>query len=141
LSRPLWRREEGVALAITLLAIFLVALALAMLSLSLLVRMRAVREESQGIVLSTLSDAALAEAMAHLAADSGATGVAEHAFGSGRIRSQVIPLGGSSYRIVATARLGVRVRAVEVQAVRTPFLTQVTSWRVLPRARGSWAGS
>jgi hypothetical protein len=126
-----------VALAIALLAIFLVALALALLSMSLLVRMRAVREESQGIVLSALSDAALAEALAHLAADSSATGVAEHPLGSGRIGSQIFDLGGSSYRIVATARLGVRVRAVAAQAVRTPSLVRVTSWKVLPRARGS----
>jgi len=131
------RGEEGVALAITLLAIFLVALALAMISLSLLVRMRAVREESQGIVLSALSDAALAEGVAHLATDSGSTGVAEHAFGSGKIGSRIIDLGGSSYRIVATARLGVRVRAVEAETVRGLGLVQVTSWKVLPRARGS----
>lgn len=130
------RGEEGVALAITLLAIFLVAVALAMISMSLLVRMRAVREESQGIVLAALSDAALAEALAHLAADADSTGVAQHPFGSGRIGSQVTALGGGSYRIVATARLGVRVRAVQAETVRTSGV-QVTSWKVLPRARGS----
>jgi hypothetical protein len=126
-----------VALAITLLVLFVVSLALATLSLSLLVRLRAVREESQGIVLSALSDAAVAEAVANLAADSGFTGLAEHPFGSGRIASQVFAISSTQFRVVATARLGVRVRAVETQVSRSGSATQVTSWRVLPRSRGS----
>jgi hypothetical protein len=126
-----------VALAITLLVLFVVSLALAMISLSLLVRLRVVREESQGIVLSALSDAALAEAVAQLAADASFTGLVEHPFGSGKITCQVFPVTPTQFRVVATARLGVRVRAVEAQVARTPALVEVTSWRVLPRVRGS----
>ena len=131
------RREQGVALAITLLVLFVVSLALAILSLSLLVRLRTVRDESQGIVLTAFSDAAVAEAVANLAADAGFTGASEHAFSSGKIASQIFPVTTTQFRVVATARLGVRVRAVEVQVLRTPSVVQVTSWRVLPRARGS----
>ena len=129
--------EEGVALAITLLVLFVVSLALAILSLSLLVRLRTVREESQGIVLTALSDAAVAEAVANLAADASFTGAPEHPFGSGKIASQISPVTATQFQVVATARLGVRVRAVEVQVLRTPAVVQVTSWRILPRARGS----
>jgi hypothetical protein len=135
--RPPRRGQEGVALAIALLAIFLVALALSLLSLALLVRLRTVREESQGVVLGALSDAALAEALAFLAADGGFTGTGEHAFGSGKIGSQVASLTSTTYRVTATARLGVRVREVEAEVLRTPTLVQVTSWRLVPRARGS----
>jgi hypothetical protein len=126
-----------VALAITLLVLFVVSLALAILSLSLLVRLRTVRDESQGIVLTALSDAAVAEAVANLAADSGFTGLAEHPFSSGKIASQIFPITATQFRLVATARLGVRVRAVEAQVLRTPSVVQVTSWRILPRVRGS----
>ena len=130
------RGESGVALAIALLVLFLVALCLALLALSLYVRMRAVRNESQGIVLRALTDAALAEGLAHLASEPDSTGVAEHPFGGGRIGSRIFDLGESQFRIVATGRLGVRARTVEAQVVRTPFSTEVTSWRVLPQRSG-----
>jgi hypothetical protein len=126
-----------VALAITLLVLFVVSLALAILSLSLLVRLRTVRDESQGVVLTALSDAAVAEAVANLAADASFTGATEHPFGSGKIASQISPVTPTQFQVVATARLGVRVRAVEVQVLRTPAVVQVTSWRILPRSRGS----
>jgi hypothetical protein len=131
------RGEQGVALAITLLVLFVVSLALAILSLSLLVRLRVVRDESQGIVLTALADAALSEAVANLAIHHDFTGLAEHPFGSGRIASDVFPLTPTQFRVRATARLGVRVRAVEAQVSRSDSGVQVTSWRVLPRARGS----
>ncbi|HTQ80815.1 MAG TPA: hypothetical protein VMM92_12525 [Thermoanaerobaculia bacterium] len=129
-------REDGFALATALLVTFLVALALSLVSLSLLIRMRAVRQESQGVVLTALSDAALAEAVASLAVDAGAYGAPEHEFGGGRIGSRITPLSGTLFRIVATARLGQRRRLVEAYVQRTPAATQVTQWRVLPPASG-----
>ena len=134
------RREAGVALAITLLVLFVVSLALAVLSLSLLVRLRVVRDESQGIVLTALADAALAEAVANLAVNHDFTGLADHPFGGGSIASEVFAVTATQFRVRATARLGVRVRAVEAQVSCGDSAThaaQVTSWRVLPRARGS----
>jgi hypothetical protein len=128
--------ESGFALTLALLVLFLVALALTLISLALLVRMSAVRQESQGVALTALADAALAEAVANLAADAGFPGVAEHPLGSGRIASQVSSLSGSHFRVVATARLGTRARAVEGEVVRTPTLVQVTRWRVLPPPHG-----
>jgi hypothetical protein len=131
-----------VALAVALLVLFLVALCLALLALSLYVRMRAVRDESQGIVLRALADAALAEGLADLAAHPGSTGLTEHPFGGGRIGSRTFPLDDNRYRVVATGRLGGRSRTVEAQVLRTPYSLDVTSWRVLPpRSEGSEEGT
>ena len=131
-------RESGVALAVALLVLFLVALCLALIALSLYVRMRAVRDESMGIILRALSDAALAEGLANLAADASSDGVKEHPFGGGRIGSRISSRGDNRYRIVATARLGARARTVLAQALRSPesATADVTSWRVLPRSAG-----
>jgi hypothetical protein len=129
--------ESGFALLTALLVLVLVALCLTLISISLLLHMRAVRQESQGVILTALSDAALAEAVANLAVDANFTGVQEHPLGSGRIVSQVSKLSATQFRIVATAKLGTRTRIVEVFVQRTPAATEVRQWRVLPPPRGS----
>jgi hypothetical protein len=130
------RGEAGFALLTALLALFLVSLCLSLISFSLLLRLRAVRQESQGVILTALADAALAEAVANLAVDANFSSVPEHSLGSGRITSQVTKLSATSFRIVATARLGTRTRTVEAFVQRTPASTEVRQWRVLPPPGG-----
>jgi type II secretory pathway component PulK len=130
------RGEAGFALLTALLVLFLVSLCLSLLSLSLLLRLRAVRQESQGVILTALADAALAEAVANLAVDANFNSVPEHPLGSGRITSQVTKLSATSFRIVATARLETRTRTVEASVQRTPAATEVRQWRVLPPRGG-----
>jgi hypothetical protein len=124
--------EAGFALLTALLVVFLVSLCLTLISVSLLLRMRAVRQESQGVILTALSDAALAESVANLAVDADFAGVPEHTLGSGKIASHISKLSATQFRIVATARLGTRTRAIEAFVQRTPASTEVRQWRVLP---------
>lgn len=129
--------EAGFALLTALLVIFLVSLCLTLISVSLLLRMRAVRRESQGVLLTALADAALAESVANLAVDANFAGVPEHPLGKGKITSHISKLSATQFRIVATAKLGTRTRTVEAFVQRTPISTEVRQWRVLPPPRGS----
>ena len=54
-------------------------------------RMRIVREDAETVILSGLSDAAVAEAVANLAASAYYSGSPEHTFGDGKIASTVEP--------------------------------------------------
>ena len=129
---PLRRRESGYALLTALLVIFLLSIALALLAASLQLRMRLVREDGVSVILSALSDAALAETLANLAQSGAYTGTAEHDFGGGRIGSAVVLLSPGVYDVVATAKYAQRRRRVEALVFRAPGYAQVQRWRRLP---------
>jgi len=100
------------------------------------VRRGASRGEDGFALLTALTDAALAEAVANLAADANFSSVPEHPLGSGKITSRITKLSATSFRIVAAAQLGTRTRTVEAFVQRTPAATEVRQWRVLPPAGG-----
>jgi hypothetical protein len=115
-----------------MMVLFLLSIALALLGASLQLRMRLVREDGQSVILGALSDAAVAEALAHLAQSADYSGSPEHAFGGGRIESRIEPLGGGVYDVAATATFAGRKRVVEAEAVREPGMARVRFWRRLP---------
>lgn len=127
------RDESGFALLAALVVILLLAIALELLAASLQLRLRLVREDGESVILSALSDAAVAEAVANLTLDPGYSGAAEHEFGGGRIASRVTPRGLGIYDLTATAVFADRKRTVEAEVFRPPGrAARVRWWRRLP---------
>jgi type II secretory pathway pseudopilin PulG len=123
-------REAGFALPGALLAVFLVSIALALVAASLQLRMRLVQRESRAVTLMALSDAALAEALAHLSENAAFRGSPEHAFGGGSLKSRVQPISAIRFEIEATATYAGRSRTVEAEVIRPPGETpRVVHWR------------
>lgn len=122
------RRGRGFALLTALVVLLLVAEAAALIGGSLAVRMRVAREDAERVELDTLSDAALADALARLAADSHFAGSPERPWGGGSIWSEVTPAGEGHWRIGAGAVFqGVR-RSAEATVVATESGLRVASW-------------
>jgi hypothetical protein len=128
--RPGARGEAGFALAVTLVAVFLCSVAVALVGLSLAVRLRSAHEETRGVVLTALCDAALAQTLSGLA-QGGAQGVGAHAFAGGTIGSQVQMLDTTHFTVTATAQAGGRARTVVASVVRDGAGTRVIAWRRL----------
>jgi hypothetical protein len=124
--------ESGFGLLGALIVIFLLSIALALLAGSLQLRMRLVREDAQTVILTALSDAAVAEAVANLARNAGYKGADEHEFGQGKIETQVDSLGPGLFDVVAVARYAGRTRKVEAEVFRAPGIARVRRWRRLP---------
>jgi hypothetical protein len=122
--------ERGYALVLTLLAVFLSAVAVALIGLSLEVRLRSTQEETRGVVLTTLCDAALAQTLAGLA-QGGSQGVAAHTFAGGTIASQVQTLDANHLTVTATAQFEGRGRTVVAAVVRDATGAHVVAWRRL----------
>lgn len=126
------RKEDGFALPGALLALLLLSMALALVAASLQLRMRLVLRESRSLTLTALSDAALAEALARLSESASFRGTPEHAFGSGTLESEVHPISGVQFEILATATYAGKERIVEADVVRPPGQTaRVVRWRVV----------
>jgi type II secretory pathway pseudopilin PulG len=131
------RGESGYALVTALLVVLLLSIALALLASSLQLRMRLVRQEADALALQALSDAALAETLARLAESSYFHGVNEHPLGGGAIRSDVQFIAPGRFRVVATATLAGRERAVEAEVRRSPGRARVVRWRRLADPGGA----
>lgn len=125
--------ESGFALVTALLAVFLLSVALALVATSLQIRMNMVRQEARSLTLTALSDAALAETLAHLAIDATYRGVAAHPFGGGTIGSEVVRVDTRRYVVRATASYAGVERAVRATVLRLPEGTQVVSWSRVER--------
>ncbi|MFL6196316.1 MAG: hypothetical protein ACJ75H_19195 [Thermoanaerobaculia bacterium] len=125
------RGESGYALVMALLVIFLVSVSLALLAASLQIRLRLEAENGETVILSGLSDGALAETLANLAEDRFYTGLPEHDFGKGRISSTVESLDAESrlFSVRATATYRQRRRVVEARVVRGIGSARVVRWR------------
>jgi type II secretory pathway pseudopilin PulG len=115
-----------------LLVVFLLSVALALLAESLQLRMRLARDETEAVVLGSLSDSALEEAMAELQQDPNYTGTPKHDFGGGTIKSSVESLGPGLYDITGTATYAGHRRVVEIQAFRSGGGISVRHWRRVP---------
>jgi hypothetical protein len=120
-------------MVLALLVLFLVSISLALLAGSLQVRMRLVREDAEAILLSGLSDAAIEEARAGIAADKDYPGAPAHAFGGGKIESHVQPTAiDNTYKVVATATYDGHKRTVETIVVHHDTTVAVIAWHRIP---------
>jgi len=124
--------ESGMALVAALIVILLLGGALALLAASLQLRMRVVRDETRGIRLTALSDAAVATTLAELADLWSFPGLAERSYGAGTIASEVREIDYTHNEIVTRAAYAGRVRRVRVVVARTGAGLQVSGWRRLP---------
>jgi hypothetical protein len=126
-------RESGHALLLALIVIVLVGVAGAVLTITLGLHLQMARDETQHIQLVAMSDAAVAESLALLAASPGFGGVTTRDFGPGQIESTIQTINASRRRIIATATLtsGRELRvAADVRLLDTGLV--VTSWQRLP---------
>ena len=128
-SLPRSSGEEGHALITALFVLLLVSLAVALVAASLDSAMRGVRHELRSLELTALADAALAEALAHLAQDPGFSGLGDHPYGGGVLGSKVLQVGSKRWRVEAWARHRGLVRRVRVDVRRTVRGHAVTGWR------------
>jgi hypothetical protein len=88
------------------MAVLIAATAVLLVGQHLQVGFDEYRTERRQVNLIALTDAALAEAMAGLAADPGFTGAPEHPFGNGTVGSTVAPAGSGLVTVIASARYG-----------------------------------
>lgn len=130
-------REGGHILLLSLLVVVLLTGALLLIAGTLQARMKLVRRETQVLRLTALTDAVLAETLAHLAVSPGYGGVPEREFGGGRMASEVEP-GGGALVILARAEFRERRRTVRAVARPTVLGPVVLDWRVVvPEAQGA----
>jgi hypothetical protein len=91
--------------------------------------MRGVRHELRSLKLTALTDAALAEALAHLAQSPTFAGSGEHPFGGGVLGSQVLQVGSKRWRVESWARYRGLVRRVRVDVRQTVDGYAISGWR------------
>ena len=82
-------RESGVALLWALLAVTAVAASVLLVASAVASRQPSSRYDHRNVVLTALSDAAMAETLARLSSDPACSGIDERPFGGGTIASTV----------------------------------------------------
>jgi Flp pilus assembly protein TadG len=127
--------ETGQVLVVALVAVLLLAAAFALVSGTLVSRMQRAQRAADETDLLALTDAAVAETLANLAAWPVSAGVERRSFGGGTIESTVQRGGGKSFTIVAEATVRRGRLSVEVRGRLTELGPVVDSWRRLPPAR------
>lgn len=133
--------ESGQALIVALIAVLLLGAGLALVASTLVSRMRRAQEASDRTALLALTDAAVAETLANLAAWPVSPGVASRELGGGTIASTVRRGGGGGFTIVAEATYRRGRLSVEVKGRLTELGPQVDSWRRLPPGDEPGGGS
>jgi hypothetical protein len=93
--------QSGYGLLLAIAAMALVAVAVMTASQLLQTRFDEFRVEERQVALTALTDAALAETLAGLAASPAFAGVPEHVFAQGRIGSTVRPFGPGTVEVTA----------------------------------------
>ncbi len=135
------RRESGQALVIALTVGLLLAAAFALVAGFLVSRMHRASEATRRVVLLALSDAAVAESVANLAASPVYPGLEERAFGGGTIASRVSRPAADLALVRARAAYEGQRLVVEVR-VRTPEdePPYTIGWRRVPPAEQATGG-
>lgn len=124
--------ERGQALLGALVAIVLLGAAFALLAGFLIARMHRVQDEVRRTDLTALTDAAMAETLAHMAVSPAYPGLPERRLGGGTIRSEVRHRGKDRFRITVWASHRGRTAAAEAEGRNTPSGPRITSWRRIP---------
>lgn len=122
--------EDGQILLLSLLVVVVLTAALLLIAATLQSRMKLARAETAAIRLTALADAALAETLAHLAADPAYPGLPEREFGGGTIASRVDG-GGAAVTVRARADYRGRRRTVRAAVQLTVLGPVVLDWRVV----------
>ena len=135
------RAEAGQALVLALTVVLLLAAAFGLVAGFLVSRMNAARDDSRRTVLLALSDAAVAESVAHLAASPVYPGLEERAFGGGTIASRVSRPAADLAVVRARASFEGRTLVVDVEVRLSDDLPPTTvGWRRVPPAEAESHG-
>ncbi len=124
------RKRSGHALMVAMIVILIVASAVALISTFYRIQTRASLQQNRQIRLVALNDAAVAEALAHLAESEGFRGQATHEFGDGEISSAVRSLADDRREIVATATYRGWTRRTRLEVTLVAGGPRVDSWAV-----------
>lgn len=129
------KNQSGAALVLALAALVVVALAVLWVAAQLDGHQVSFRHEYRHAVLDSLADAAFAEALARLSADTSYQGSSLRSFGHGTIGTEVTPAGPRSRRVLATAEFQGWVTTIdsEVDITAGPRVVHVRR-AVLPAA-------
>ena len=133
--------ESGQALLLALIALILIGAALALVAGLLVGRMNRVQERTHATALLAISDAAVAETLANLAAWPSSPGVDRRPFGGGTLESRVTHGAGGSFTILAAATYRGRSIRVEARGRSTDLGPVVDAWRRLPPGGADRGGS
>lgn len=133
--------ESGQALLVALVVLLLLGAVLAVVAALLVSRMERVQERTRDTALLALSDAAVAESLASLAAWPASPGVDPRPFGGGTIESRVTRGAGDSFTLVARATYRGGALTVEAKGRLTELGPVVDSWRRVPAAEAGGGGS
>jgi hypothetical protein len=115
---------------VAMIVILIVASAVALISTFYRIETRASLQQSPQVRLVALNDAAVAEALAHLAESEGFRGQAPHDFGDGEISSAVSSLGDYRREIVASATYRGWTRRTRLEVTLVVGGPRVDSWAV-----------
>ncbi len=136
------RGESGQALVVALTVVLLLAAAFGLVAGFLVSRMNLARDETRRTVLQALSDAAVAESVANLAASSVYPGLEERAFGGGTISSEVSHPAADLAVVRAEASYEGRRLVVDVRVkLSDEALPNTIGWRRVPPAEAARGGS
>ena len=128
--------RKGHALLAAMVVLMLVASAAALLASHLGLKARLVSQETRRIHLVALSDAAMAEALAELAAKSSFRGHDEREFGDGVIASRVRSLPDDQAQITAVATYRGWTRRTRALVALRSTGPEVLTWSILPPGSG-----
>ena len=115
-----------------MIVMVLVATAATLLAAHFGFRARLVSQEARRIHLVALTDAAVAESMAHLSDSSSFGGVPQREFGGGTIASEIESLPQNRRAILTTAKYRGWTRRVRVQVWLKNGSLEMESWTPLP---------
>ena len=128
MRRSALRPRTGHGLVLALFVLVIMTTALGLLALSMTMCELEVRREVRTVNLIALSDAAMAETLAHLAVDEDFDGVEERPFGEGLISSEVTALGTHTVQVVANATYAGQERAMRGEVLLTLSGPVVIDW-------------
>ena len=120
--------RSGQALLIAILVVLIVAFAAALIFAHYTLQTRISLQQSRQIRLIALNDAALAEALAHLAENEGFRGEGPHEFADGEISSVVRSLVDGRREILATAIYRGWTRRTRLEVTMVAGGPRVDSW-------------
>lgn len=128
---------SGQVVFVALVVLLLVGVAASLVAASLALESRHAIDEARRVQLTALADAAVAEALAHLAQDRGFPGRQESSLGGGSYESRTRSLGSDLVEVQVVARTGGWERRVRAVVRVAPTRARVVRWERLAEPQGS----
>ena len=121
--------QRGFALLIAIGATALIAAAVMLVGRHLQIRYDEYRLDKRDVHLVALSDSAVAETLASLAADSGFPGIPSRPFGGGTVGSRVVPNGADSVTVEARGTYAGWMMTIRAEVSLSASGPRVMQWK------------